>query len=136
MLEQRRAQEKGFITLREAADISDYAPDYIGQLIREGKIEGEQVYSTVAWVTTENSVRAYMQAKNKSSHKSLESSNVSEAAENFSIYVLYSTIVTLGIVSLSLFYIFSVTIDKAIEQRVFDSTPREFEVANVVAIHE
>jgi hypothetical protein len=50
-----------FITLKEAAEISGYAPDYIGQLIRKGKLPGKQVYCNVAWMTTEGSVRRYLE---------------------------------------------------------------------------
>ncbi|OGD31418.1 hypothetical protein A3C91_04755 [Candidatus Azambacteria bacterium RIFCSPHIGHO2_02_FULL_52_12] len=53
-------KEKKQITLKEAAEISGYAPDYIGQLIRKGKIPGEQIYASVAWVTTEAAMRAYL----------------------------------------------------------------------------
>jgi hypothetical protein len=41
-----------YITLKEAAKISGYASDYIGQLIRRGKLPGKQIYCTVAWMTT------------------------------------------------------------------------------------
>src|SRR3989344_2005979 len=52
-------QEK-HISLKEASLISGYAPDYIGQLIRSGKLEGKQVYANVAWMTTESAIRAYV----------------------------------------------------------------------------
>ena len=65
MLEQRRAKEKGYITLKEAAEIANYTPDYVGQLIRAGKIKGEQVYSNVAWVTTEKEIQAYLTDKGR-----------------------------------------------------------------------
>lgn len=52
-------KEKKYISLKEAAKISGYAPDYVGQLIRNGKIPGKQVYCNIAWVTTEEAVHAY-----------------------------------------------------------------------------
>jgi hypothetical protein len=55
--------DEKFISLKEAAEISGYAPDYIGQLIRAGKITGKQVYTNVSWMTTEAAVLGY---KNKS----------------------------------------------------------------------
>ncbi len=122
MIEQRRAQEKGYITLKEAADISNYSADYVGQLIRAGKIEGQQVYSNVAWVTTEASVREYLAAKNKSLHHPELSSNVTETAENFSVYILYVVVGLLAVSLLVLLYIFAVSLDKAIERKVFDSS--------------
>lgn len=119
MLEQRSAQEKGYITLKEAADISHYSADYVGQLIRAGKIEGQQVYSNVAWVTTEASLREYLASKNKSLHSPELSSNVTETAENFSLYILYIFIALLSISFLILLYIFAVSLDKAIERKVY-----------------
>ena len=65
MLDQRRAEEKGYITLKEAAKLANYTPDYVGQLIRAGKIKGEQVYSQVAWVTTPEEVQAYLSDKSR-----------------------------------------------------------------------
>ena len=65
MLEQRRAKEKGYITLKEAAQVSGYTSDYVGQLIRAGKIKGEQVYSGVAWMTTKEELDSYRQHKNR-----------------------------------------------------------------------
>jgi hypothetical protein len=52
-----------YISLKEAAEISGYAPDYVGQLIRSGKIPGKQVYTNISWMTTEAAVLGY---KNKS----------------------------------------------------------------------
>lgn len=122
MIEQRRAQEKGYITLKEAADISNYSSDYVGQLIRAGKIEGQQVYSNVAWVTTEDSIREYLAAKNKSLHQPESVGNVTETAENFSLYILYIVVGLLCATLLVLLYIFAVSLDKAIERKVFNST--------------
>lgn len=70
MLEQRRAQKLGYITLREAADFAGYSPDYVGQLIRAGKLRGEQVYSGVAWVTTKEEIKAYLQDKHRTVDRS------------------------------------------------------------------
>ncbi len=53
------------ISLKEAAQISGYTPDYIGQLIRAGKLPGEQVFLNVAWVTTEAAVRQYIEGSKK-----------------------------------------------------------------------
>ena len=50
------------ISLKEAAKLSGYTPDYIGQLIRAGKIPGKQVYCNIAWMTTAEAVMEY---KNK-----------------------------------------------------------------------
>ena len=54
--------EKALISLKDAAKVSEYSADYIGQLIRAGKIPGKEVCCTVAWMTTADAVMAY---KNK-----------------------------------------------------------------------
>lgn len=59
-------QEKNLISLKEAAKISGYSADYIGQLIRSGKIPGKQVYTGIAWMTTAEAVTSY---KNKENSK-------------------------------------------------------------------
>lgn len=56
---------KNHITLKQAAEISGYSSDYIGQLIRQGKIDGKQVYFNTAWVTTEEEIRKYLATKAK-----------------------------------------------------------------------
>ena len=50
-----------YITLKEAAKISGYSPDYLGQLIRKGKLPGKQIYLNVAWVTTEKALEEYLE---------------------------------------------------------------------------
>lgn len=52
-------KSNSLINLKEAAQISGYSSDYIGQLIRQGKIFGEQVYINVAWMTTAEEVLKY-----------------------------------------------------------------------------
>lgn len=51
--------EKNLISLKEASSISGYSADYIGQLIRAGKIPGKQVYCNVQWMTTAEAVLLY-----------------------------------------------------------------------------
>lgn len=53
---------KNFLSLKEAAQLSGYSADYLGQLIRAGKIAGKQVYCNVQWMTTAEAVLEY---KNK-----------------------------------------------------------------------
>ena len=57
------AKEKKYISLKDAARISGYSSDYIGQLIRNGKLEGRQVFSNVAWMTTEEAIHTYLARK-------------------------------------------------------------------------
>jgi hypothetical protein len=51
--------EKNLISLKEAAQKTGYSADYIGQLIRAGKIAGKQVYTNISWMTTEEAVLNY-----------------------------------------------------------------------------
>lgn len=62
-------EEKKFITLKEAAKISGYSADYVGQLIRGGKIDGKQVYTNITWMTTADAVLSYKH-KGKNNNKS------------------------------------------------------------------
>jgi len=55
--------EKKLITLKDAAKISGYSSDYIGQLIRAGKIPGKQIYTNITWVTTAEAVMEYKDKK-------------------------------------------------------------------------
>jgi hypothetical protein len=54
-----------WISLKEAAKISGYSPDYIGYLIRTGKISGKQVHFNIAWRTTAEAVLNYKQREQK-----------------------------------------------------------------------
>lgn len=54
-----------WIPLKKAAEISGYSPDYIGHLIRQGKIPGKQVYYNIAWMTTSEAILTYKQREQK-----------------------------------------------------------------------
>jgi hypothetical protein len=58
-----------YISLKEAAKISGYAPDYIGYLIRKGKIPGKPVYWNVAWMTTAEAVLSYKNGAGRKKEK-------------------------------------------------------------------
>jgi len=57
------------ISLKEAAKISGYAPDYIGWLIRKGKIPGKKVYTKTFWQTTEEAIGNYQKVRNRNNKK-------------------------------------------------------------------
>ena len=113
MLEQRRAQEKGYITLKEAAEIAGYSSDYVGQLIRSGKIKGEQVYANVAWVTTEEEITAYLQDKGRKVSSEIITPFF---ANNAAKYFLYALIGLCGVFLIAMQYILFVSIDDGIER--------------------
>ena len=60
-------KQAGYITLKEASELFGYTPDYVGQLIRSGRIEGKQVYANVAWMTTAESIENYLSRERNSS---------------------------------------------------------------------
>jgi len=49
------------LSLKEAAQILGYTSDYIGCLIRKGKMAGKKAYSGIAWMTTEKAIKKYQQ---------------------------------------------------------------------------
>jgi hypothetical protein len=51
-------QNIGFISLREASEITGYHPDYLSYLIRKGKLEGRKIGRE--WVTTKKAVNEYL----------------------------------------------------------------------------
>ncbi len=121
-----------FITLKEAAKISGYAPDYIGQLIRKGKLPGKQIYNAVAWVTTEKVLMEYLENNQKRKKKlfkdnfkakfnQLKNAFIFDNQLNgFLKVILYAAIIfSLGF-SLILFYVFSVGFEKKLEQSAIE----------------
>lgn len=126
-------QKEKYITLKEAAKISGYAPDYIGQLIRKGKLKGKQVYCTVAWMTTEDAIRGYSQKPHgKNGNLSLREKLIEKfwqtktwlvfqmkLASMFKAILYFSIILSVGF-SFFLFYIFSVSLDNKLEQNAIE----------------
>ena len=116
---------KKYITLKEASEISGYAPDYIGQLIRNGKVSGKQVYSNIAWVTTEEAIGEYLKnSKSNKKNSALKKSKINilffkNPSDIYKIF-LYAALVFLITFSLILFYVFVIGIDKSIEKRSLD----------------
>lgn len=106
------SERSKFISLKEAAAIAEYSPDYIGQLIRSGKIEGHQIYTNVSWVTTEEAIRTYMRTKGKVDEEKEKLPFWKDAI----FYIrsgLYLAIFLLGCILMVLCYIFFVGIDHA-----------------------
>lgn len=112
MLDQRRAKQRGYITLKEAAEIANYTPDYLGQLIRAGKIRGEQVYSSVAWVTTKDEVQAYLDDK----ARVVDVAEGTLLQEHETSYVMYGLIGVVAAGVLLLQYILFVSLDTTLEK--------------------
>lgn len=123
--EQKKA---GFITLKEASERFGYSPDYIGQLIRKGKLEGKQVYANVAWMTTPEAMEEYL-AKEKRTGKGGEKEKTAWTQERVMqalldrdgtrvlSFVLYVILVILSISLIMLFYFLSVALDHRMQER-------------------
>jgi hypothetical protein len=112
-------KEPKYITLKQAAKISGYAPDYVGQLIRKGKLLGKQIYYNVAWVTTEEAVREYL-AKNKLLPQLDRTKTLIQARHllrAFKVVIYASLIFSLGL-SILLIHIFSVGLDKKLQAKL------------------
>lgn len=122
------------ISLKEAAKISGYSPDYLGQLIRKGKLPGSQVCCNVAWMTTEEAVKEYLtknqNRKNGNTKEDIDTkvglsgkfwsfrSNPFKQKAMARIFkiIIYSSIALSVIFFLLLFYIFSVSVEKKLQQ--------------------
>jgi hypothetical protein len=62
-------QETKYISLKEAAEMSGYSSDYVGYLIRTGKISGKPAYTNIVWQTTAEEVLNYKNREGKRKKK-------------------------------------------------------------------
>ena len=119
---------KEYISLKEAAKISGYSSDYIGQLIRAGKLEGKQIFSNVSWVTTEDALQTYLQKEKKGQGSPKSGSSIADAAlslENLSKIQAGVTWVAIGTLSLFILffvYTFAASFDHSINNRALEET--------------
>ena len=116
-----------YLSLKEAAERTGYTADYIGQLIRAGKLEGFQVYSTVSWVTTEDALRTYLEVRGKSELVEEERTTIWGVEERYVRRMLYVLIGLLGMFFALLCYVGIVRIDRSIGV----STLEEFDASAV-----
>ena len=134
-------ENKQYISLKEASELSGYSPDYIGQLIRSGKLHGKQVFQNVAWMTTENDLRTYMGKRRGPAVKDLGKKiswrsalgTIGALGKKFDLVRLLSAVlyVLLGLslcLFLLFFYIFSVSIEHGLEQRAIQKLERRSSV--------
>ncbi|NTW22403.1 hypothetical protein HGA34_02535 [Candidatus Falkowbacteria bacterium] len=125
--------QENFISLKEASKISGYSPDYIGQLIRSGKISGKQVYTNVSWMTTPEAVLAYKQGKEsqKSDKVSLKEYLVTrqrKARMELDILLLFfktfkSVLPILAILICSFFFLILTMMNYLSDKRVLGNDP-------------
>ena len=120
--------KKEYISLKEAAKISGYSSDYIGQLIRAGKLEGKQIFTNVSWVTTEEALVHFLQKENKAAKAVKNNSTVSHM--NFSLETLglmqqvvnWIAISALALFILFFIYAFAASFDHRINSRALEET--------------
>lgn len=117
-------EKERYITLKEASEISGYAPDYVGQLIRKGRLSGKQVYSGVAWVTTEKALRQYLSGgggpESQAFTRLIRGLGGAKSGDQPSplFRILLYAVVGAGIaIIVVLFYILSVNIEYKLEER-------------------
>lgn len=116
-----------YISLREAAAMSGYTPDYVGQLIRNGKLPGKQVFANVAWMTTEEAVRSYMgQKRAKNVSKDSVQPTIADVLQReiesprLVKHLSIALIVLSAGFMLLLFYVFSTSLDQRLNQRAIE----------------
>lgn len=138
--------ESKYITLKEASALSGYSSDYVGQLIRSGKISGKRVYANPVWMTTEKDLLEYL--NNNHSNEKFDKKELNKTFAKFRAWrtkirselelvklyrgILYFTISVSIIFSLFVFYIFSVNFDARLNQSsVQEITTLDKEVQSV-----
>lgn len=123
--------KENYITLKEAAEVSGYSSDYIGQLIRQGKLPAKKIYSNIAWLTTEDAVLKYIdkvEARGNLASKVIDKSTqvgrlIKINLDPFRMYkfLSYLGILIAGLLFLIIFYIFSNVVDDKIEKRALNA---------------
>lgn len=116
-----KKENKELISLKEAAGITGYSADYIGQLIRNGKLSGKQVFLNVAWMTTRDALEEYMRKDKRSGSAQASSARPSPRSlispETLTTVFTVLGWLVVGLLSLTLLlfaYIFAVSVDHKI----------------------
>jgi hypothetical protein len=121
----KQAKEE-YISLKEAAEMTGYSSDYIGQLIRAGKLPGKQVFTNVSWVTTRDAVLAYSQKDKRSAESPSFRENLTErmVSPEFltRLYTILGSVVVFVFLVFVIFfaYIFSVSVDHRINSQYLE----------------
>ncbi len=115
-------KDSEYISLKEAAQLSGYSADYIGQLIRNGKIHGKQVFLNVAWMTTKDAIDEYLQKDKKKDEKPKSVWQKAhdvfvrvETLQKLYVGVVYFFLGVLCMFVIFLAYVLAVSIDHKIE---------------------
>ena len=137
-MNKNKKHRQKYISLKEAAKISGYSSDYIGYLIREGRIPGKQIYCNVAWMTTAEAISQYKQQKEKGERNGrgwrektqkikvrfLEELGILKLFFGISRYLLPIIIILILSFSILVFYIFSIRLEnsKPLQERFPERT--------------
>lgn len=122
-------KDSDYISLKQAAELSGYSSDYVGQLIREGKIPGKQIFTNVAWVTTEAAVRKYIANKGRTTpakygafHIMKERYSSIDGLLQLSRIVLLAVTVLVSILTLIALVMFVLAFDASLERNSMETT--------------
>ncbi|MCZ2845889.1 MAG: hypothetical protein O2U61_05250, partial [Candidatus Bathyarchaeota archaeon] len=77
----KNIRNRKYIALKEAAEITGYHPDYIGYLIRKGKIRAKKTYGSSAWLVYKGDILTYKHRKQKSEKRTKEKKSVNRLQE-------------------------------------------------------
>lgn len=100
-----------YISLKEAAKLTGYSPDYVGQLIRSGKLEGKQVFSNVAWMTTEEALQKYLRRQSEpAGSKNWLQAFLDKMRSSISITTAYAAVNWTAMILLGLFTVFLISV--------------------------
>lgn len=122
-------KDSEYISLKQAAELSGYSADYVGQLIREGKIHGKQVFSNVAWVTTERAIREYVDDKGKVSATGYgafellkKKYSTIEGLLGLARAAIITAMVVAGVLTFFAFCMFMLSLDNRLERNSMETT--------------
>ncbi len=134
--------EKSLISLKEAAKVTGYSADYIGQLIRAGKIPGKQVYSNISWVTTAEAVLDYKNASKLKQKQSSVGSHLLKSKRKLAMEVdilklvfqnfrsAWFLLIIIFIIFTALLYsVFYFSINKNIENKAVNTSDNNFNIS-------
>jgi excisionase family DNA binding protein len=125
-----------YLTLKEAAQMSGYTSDYIGQLIRKGRLPGKQVYHSVAWVISKDDLDEYIRL-NQNGEKEQGEHNGEKARGIFApgiimSWIMWATIIMLSAFIILLFYILSANLEKKMQQNAAQEVQKASIGASIV----
>ena len=126
------AKDIQYISLKEAAKMSGYSPDYVGQLIRAGKLTGKQIFSNVAWVTTEDAILEYLQKERKdktgTDSNAYRLKDVIFSADTLARTYAITAWVAIGILGLFIVFlisVFAISVDHSIDQKYLQQAAQD-----------